>query len=85
METNRIISKSQQELYSLYDKLSVKYLEIFQDHIKDLAGKEEINIVDVGGGGGHFAVGTCQVSYDDADQIIEKFIKQLKEDDSEEI
>ena len=55
METNRIISKSQQELYSLYGRLSIQYLEIYKNHIKGLAVKKEINIVDLGGCGGHFA------------------------------
>lgn len=41
--------------------------------------------VDVGalmlkyGGGGHYRVGTCQVPYDQADQILEEIIKAIRE------
>ena len=32
------------------------------------------------GGGGHFQVGTCQVSYDDADRVIKELITAMKVD-----
>ena len=46
--------------------------------------------VDVGalmlkyGGGGHYRVGTCQVPYDKADQILEEIIKAIRESNSRE-
>jgi nanoRNase/pAp phosphatase (c-di-AMP/oligoRNAs hydrolase) len=34
------------------------------------------------GGGGHFKVGTCQVPYDEADDVIKKFVEIMKADES---
>ena len=34
------------------------------------------------GGGGHFQVGTCQVPYDDADQIIGEIVDSMKSDNA---
>jgi nanoRNase/pAp phosphatase (c-di-AMP/oligoRNAs hydrolase) len=40
--------------------------------------------VDVGslllkyGGGGHHQVGTCQVDYQDADQVLQEIVEKLK-------
>jgi nanoRNase/pAp phosphatase (c-di-AMP/oligoRNAs hydrolase) len=32
------------------------------------------------GGGGHRMVGTCQINYDDADDVVEEIIEKLIED-----
>jgi len=46
--------------------------------------------VDVGslmlkyGGGGHYRVGTCQVDYDVADQVILEIVEQIREENSRE-
>lgn len=46
--------------------------------------------VDVGalmlkyGGGGHYRVGTCQVSYDKADQVIEEIVASIREANARE-
>ena len=34
------------------------------------------------GGGGHFQVGTCQVPYDDSDQIIREIVDSMKSDNT---
>lgn len=76
-------------LYSLFPEqnISIWVVDAFADNCAVAVGHSIINrtsTVDVGnimlkyGGGGHTAVGTCQISHDETDFIVEELIEFFK-------
>lgn len=78
-------------IYALFPDTSIsihKILGFRGQNISYAVGKsifDRSHSVDIGkvmlqyGGGGHKAAGTCQVSHDDAEKVLEELIEQLKD------
>ena len=77
-------------VYALYPdtNISIRFIDGFKKQFVAISvGYSILNRTskaDVGslmlkyGGGGHKAVGTCQVSYDDADKIVDEMVEAIK-------
>jgi len=55
MGTSRMITDEQRDLYATYEPLNLKYYKVYRKYFKDFTSKDNLRVVDVGGGSGHFA------------------------------
>ena len=55
MGTSRMITDEQRDLYATYERQNSKYYKVYRKHFRKFISKDNLRIVDVGGGSGRFA------------------------------
>ena len=55
MATNRMIADEQRDLYAAYEKYNLEHYKVYKKYLKEFISKDNLKMVDVGGGSGNFA------------------------------